>query len=374
MSTLVVGMWIATDRCLQHGHASVDHGTPRRGCTLRDYETLIVEHEFAKKCWFLSGATASGKTGVGIELAGRLDAEIVSMDSMALYRRMDIGTAKPTLQQRQAVPHHLLDVIEPHQEYSLAQYIETVKRCVAGIQARGRQVLFVGGTPLYLKGLLRGIFEGPAADQRLRDELAAEARRHGGEWLHRRLSEIDPVAAGRLHPNNWRRLIRAIEVFEKTGRPISRWQEQFDTGLPAEECKVFVLDWSREELYTRINRRVEEMFAEGLLDEVRSLLKKGGTGILPVKGAAHGQDGRATNNGAPLSKTAAQAVGYREVIEHLRGDRGLEETVELVKMHTRRFAKRQGTWFRGLEECRFVPLCGEVDAVGTARLIMEMAG
>ncbi len=331
----------------------------------------MAEHEFAKNCWFLSGATASGKTGVGIELAGRLGAEIVSMDSMALYRRMDIGTAKPTLDQRRAVSHHLLDVIEPHQEYSLAQYIEAVKRCVAGIQARGRQVLFVGGTPLYLKGLLRGIFEGPAADRRLRDELAAEAQRRGGQWLHQRLGEIDPVAAGRLHPNDARRLIRAIEVFEKTGRPISQWQKQFDVGLAAEECRVFVLEWSRQELYVRINRRVEEMFAEGLLDEVRGLLKKGGTGILPVKGAAHGQDGRATNKGASLSKTAAQAVGYREVIEHLRGDRGLEETVELVKMHTRRFAKRQGTWFRGLSECRFVPLCGEVDAVGTARLIAE---
>ena len=333
----------------------------RRGRTLRDYETLIVEHEFAKKCWFLSGATASGKTGVGIELARRLRAEIVSMDSMALYRRMDIGTAKPTLDERRAVPHHLLDVIEPHEEYSLAQYIEAVKRCVAGIQARGREVLFVGGTPLYMKGLLRGIFEGPAADRRLRDELAAEARRHGGEWLHQRLAQVDPEAAERLHPNDSRRLIRAIEVFEKTGRPISQWQEQSDTGLPAEECRVFVLDWPREELNARINRRVDGMFAEGLLDEVRGLLKNCGTGILPVKGA-------------PLSKTAGQAVGYREVVEHLRGDRGLDETIELVKMHTRRFAKRQCTWFRGLSECRFVPLSGEVDALETARLIAETVG
>ena len=309
----------------------------------------MAEHELAKKCWFLSGATASGKTGVGIELARLLDAEIVSMDSMALYRRMDIGTAKPTADERRAVPHHLIDVIEPHEEYSLAQYIDAVKRCVAEIFALGRQVLFVGGTPLYLKGLLRGIFEGPAADEQLRSDLAAEARLRGGQWLHERLAQIDPVSAARLHPNDARRLVRAIEVFKKTGRPISQWQQQFDTGLPAEECRVFVLDRPREELNRRINRRVDEMFAAGLLDEVRGLL----------------------SDPKPLSKTAAQAVGYCELLEHLRGLRGLEESMDLVKMHTRRFAKRQGTWFRGLSECRFVPLGGEVDAMETARIIVE---
>ncbi len=330
-----------------------------------------MEHELAKKCWFLSGATASGKTGVGIELARRLRAEIVSMDSMALYRRMDIGTAKPTLQQRRAVPHHLLDVIEPHEEYSLAQYIEAVKECVAGIRARGRQVLFVGGTPLYLKGLLRGIFEGPAADRRLRDELATEARRQDGQWLHQRLAEVDPEAAKRLHPNDWRRLIRAIEVFEKTGRPISQWQKQFDVGLAAEECRVFVLDWPREELNARINRRVDQMFAAGLLDEVRGLLRPTAEGGCATNVE---QPPPAVGISVPLSKTAGQAVGYREVLEHLRGERGLDETIELVKMHTRRFAKRQGTWFRSLSECRRVPLCGEVDAVETARSIVETVG
>ena len=311
---------------------------------------IVLRHEFATNCWFLSGATASGKTGVGIELARRLDAEIISMDSMALYRHMDIGTAKPTPTQRRAIPHHLVDVIEPHEEYSLAQYITAARRCVDEIQARDRRVLFVGGTPLYLKGLLRGIFEGPSADQQLRRHLADEARRQDTAWLHNRLAKIDPLAAERLHPNDTRRLIRAIEVFQKTGRPISQWQKQFDTGLPAAACRVFVLDWPRHELYARINSRVDEMFNAGLLEEVQNL----------------------TTASQPPGKTAGQAVGYREVIEYLHGGRDLASTIELVKMHTRRFAKRQGTWFRGLSECRFVPLDGEPDPLQTARLIEKL--
>ena len=309
-----------------------------------------MQHNFATKCWFLSGATASGKTGVGIELARRIDAEIISMDSMALYRHMDIGTAKPTLAQRRAVSHHLIDVIEPREEYSLAQYIKAAKRCAEEIQARARRVLFVGGTPLYLKGLLRGIFEGPPADQQLRRHLADEARRHRDTpWLHNRLAQIDPLAANRLHPNDTRRLIRAIEVFEKTGRPISQWQKQFDTGEPAQSCHVFVLDWPRQQLYARIDSRVDEMFAAGLLEEVRRL----------------------TTDPQPPGKTAGQAVGYREVIEHLHGGHDLPETIELIKMHTHRFARRQCTWFRSLSECRFVPLNDESDPLQTARLIEQ---
>ena len=309
----------------------------------------VLPHDFATNCWFLSGATASGKTGVGIELARRIDAEIISMDSMALYRHMDIGTAKPTLAQRRAVSHHLIDVIEPREEYSLAQYIKAAKRCAEEIQARARRVLFVGGTPLYLKGLLRGIFEGPPADQQLRRHLADEALRYAAPWLHNRLAEIDPLAAERLHPNDTRRLIRAIEVFEKTGRPISQWQKQFDTGLPAQSCRVFVLDWPRHEIYARIDRRVDEMFAAGLLEEVCRLMA----------------------DPQPPGKTAGQAVGYREVIEHLQGVRDLPNTIELIKTHTHRFARRQCTWFRGLGECRFIPLSDESDPLQTARLIEQ---
>ena len=306
----------------------------------------------ALDCWFLTGPTASGKSGVGVELARRIGAEIVSLDSMALYRGMDIGTAKPTPQQRGQVPHHLIDVIEPHQQYSLAQYVGDAHRCIEDIKARGREVLLVGGTPLYLKGLLRGVFDGPAADWQLREQLREEARRHGSDCLHQRLAAVDPVSAGRLHPNDVRRLIRALEVYEKTGRPISELQQQFDTGRDARECRVFVLNRPRSELHARIESRVDEMFSTGLVEEVRRL----------------------SSGPQPLSRTARKAVGYREVIEHLAGELELSETIQLVKIHTRRLAKRQCTWFRSLSECRFVPVSGPIDAVDLARRIAEAGG
>ncbi len=297
--------------------------------------------------WFLTGPTASGKSAVGVELARRIGAEIISLDSIALYRGMDIGTAKPTVQERRDVPHHLIDVLDPHEEFSLAQYIEAAGRVAAEIAGRGRQVLFVGGTPLYLKGLLRGVFAGPPADWELRRRLADKARLHGSARLHERLSAIDPVAAARLHPNDTRRLIRAIEVFEKTGRPISELQRQFEIARPAEECRVFVLDWPRAELCDRIDRRVEQMFSAGLIEEIRKLL----------------------SGPRPLGRTARQAVGYREVIEHLEGRHTLTETIELVRRHTRQLAKRQCTWFRSLSECRFIAVCGELKPAQTAELV-----
>ena len=299
--------------------------------------------------WYLTGPTAGGKTEVGVELAGLIGAEIISLDSMALYCEMDVGTAKPAVGQRGGVPHYLIDVIEPEDEYSLAQYLGAAHDCIRRIKDRGPEVLFVGGTGLYLKGLLRGIFEGPPADWEFRLELEREAHRQGPGFLHARLAGVDPVSAERLHPNDTRRLVRALEIFEKTGKPISQLQKQFDHARSAEECRVFVLDWPRRELYGRIDRRVEQMFSAGLVDEVRRLLTRSGG----------------------LSKTAAQALGYREVIDHLQGGPGLPETVELVKTHTRQFAKRQLTWFRSLEECRFLPVAGDIDPSEVARRIAE---
>lgn len=300
--------------------------------------------EFAD-AWFLTGPTAGGKTQVGIDLSRALDAEIISLDSMAVYRDMDIGTAKPTAAERQAVTHHLVDICDPHENFSVAQYLKHARTAAGQIRSRSRRVLFVGGTPLYLKALLRGLFVGPPADWALRKQLAEIAREQGSEALHRRLTEIDPAAARRLHANDTRRLMRAIEVYEKTGQPMSELQKQFEHARPACELRVFVLDWPREQLLGRINARVEHMFATGLVQEVQGLLQ----------------------SESPLGRTARQAVGYREVLEHLGGVRSLEETIELVKLRTRQFAKRQMTWYRSLSECRFVP----VSAADSPRDIAE---
>jgi tRNA dimethylallyltransferase len=253
---------------------------------------------------------------------------------MALYREMDIGTDKPTVQQRQRVPHHLLDVLSPQDEFSVSNYLDAARRSVAEIRQRGREALFVGGTPLYLKALLRGIFRGPPADWEFRRAVEEELVQVGLPALYQRLQQVDPLSAAKLHPHDKRRIIRALEVYRATGRPISHLQTQFEEGRPANRCRVFVLSWPREVLHVRINRRVEAMFAAGFVDEVRGLLER------------HGE----------LSRTALQAVGYREVIEHLRGRRDLAETIEAVKARTRQFARHQETWFRGLSECRFVPL------------------
>jgi tRNA dimethylallyltransferase len=321
-----------------------------------------MSHTF-HDCWFLTGATAVGKTAVGIALAQRLDAEIISLDSMAIYRGMDIGTAKPSAAERAIVPHHLVDIVDPAEEFSVHQYVEAAAAAVAAIRERGKEPLFVGGTPLYLKSLLRGLFEGPPADWQLRQEIEAELAHVGQEALYDRLSQVDPVAASHIHPNDTRRLIRAIEVFRATGEPISHQQLQFEEGRSAGECRVFVLRRQREELHARIESRVEAMIDAGLVDEARNLVATGGS---PVATATAEPAGTARREVATLGRTARQAVGYREALAHLAGECDHEEMVARIKARTRRFAKRQGTWFRSLSECRFVDITGEVDNAAVA--------
>lgn len=289
-----------------------------------------------RRCWFLTGPTAVGKSDVGLILAETLGAEIVSLDSMSLYRGMEIGTAKPSPEARRIVPHHLIDVLDPHEEFSLAEYVAAAHNACCRILERGRTPLFVGGTGLYLRGVLRGVFDGPPANWNVRARLQAEAAQRDPEHLHRQLQAVDPAAAAVLHPHDTRRLIRALEVHRLTGRPLSAQQRQSPLAIGERPAHVDWLSPPREWLYERINDRVERMFAHGLIDEVRTLLSVD----------------------RPLSRTARQALGYKEVIDHLHGRFGLEETVQRVQTRTRQFAKRQCTWFRNLEECRPVEMTG----------------
>jgi tRNA dimethylallyltransferase len=283
----------------------------------------------------LTGPTASGKSALALEFADRLNAEIISADSMTLYRGMDIGTAKPSAADRSRVPHHLIDVLDPWESASVAWWLERAEATVRGIEARGKIALFVGGTPFYLKALLCGLFPSPPADQDLRRRLEAEAETAGRGALHDRLAGVDPGSARRLHPNDVRRVVRALEVWHLTGKPLSEWQQQgwWDAGTARfRPGSCLVVDVPRPALYERIGRRVEAMFAAGWVEEVRRL--------------------RALRR--PLGREAAQALGYREIGDFLDGRRSLAHTVAQVQLRTRQFAKRQLTWFRALPGCDWV--------------------
>lgn len=306
--------------------------------------------DLLRRCWFLSGPTACGKTAVGIELARRINAEIVALDSMTLYRRMDIGTAKPTAAEFAAAPHHLFDRLEPWEEFSVAEYLTAAEAVCREIVARGRTPLFVGGTGLYLRSLLRGVFEGPAADWPLRRRLEEEARGRPAGWLHQELAAIDPASAARLHPSDMRRLIRAIEIYRLTGVPASAQQQE--APLPEADRPQHV-NWlapPREWLYARIDQRVSAMLDAGWLDEAAALLA----------------DPRG------LSHTASQALGYKELFDHLQGRGTLDEAAETIRRRTRQFAKRQHTWFRNLVECRAVEITGTESPAELAERLVEM--
>jgi tRNA dimethylallyltransferase len=276
----------------------------------------------------LAGPTASGKSAVALELGRRHPLEIVSVDSMQVYRGMDIGTAKPTPAERAEVPHHMLDVLEPEQSCNVARFCRMARRAVVDIRARGNRPLLVGGSAMYLKGLIWGLMEAPGRDPDLRRRLEEQIEREGSAALHRRLAELDPAAAERIHPNDVQRLVRALEVCELTGRPMSAEQEQFE-GEPRLACLMVGLRRPRRRLYARIDERVDRMMAEGLLDEVRSLCGR-------------------------LGPQASQAVGYKELMSHLDGEMSLDEAVALIKRNTRRLARHQHTWLRHFPDLRWV--------------------
>ena len=275
-------------------------------------------------CWILSGPTAAGKTALSLLLARRLGAEIVSVDSMAVYRGLDIGTAKPTAAQRAEVSHHVVDVVEPGEIYTVARWLADAAAAVESCRSRGKQVLFVGGTPLYLRALRDGLDPQPPGDEAFRWRLEEEVRVTGTVGLHARLKQVDPVAAARIHLNDARRIIRALEIVEVTGQPLpSSWSE----GRPPHPVfarQMLVLDQPRRTLRERIDRRVEAMFAEGLVEEVR----------------------RAASRPGGIGATARQAAGYAEAIELVAGAMTPEQAIRLTQQRTRQLAKRQLTWLR----------------------------
>ena len=277
----------------------------------------------------VAGPTASGKSDLGLKLAQRLGGEIICMDSMQIYRRMDIGTAKPTAQERALLPHHMLDVADPTEAYAVADYAVAAEQVIAQILSRGRVPILVGGTGLYLKALMDGLSLGGAGgDERLRAELNALADEPGGkERLHARLAAVDPETAARLHPNDRRRVIRAIEVFEQTGVPMSR-QNHAAQDRPFRVLPL-ALEWPRDLLYARLETRVHRMMEMGLLSEVRALLE---SGVAPAA-------------------QSMQGIGYKELIPAAMGQDDVNRAVWDIIVHTRHYAKRQGTWLRAEPRC-----------------------
>ncbi len=293
------------------------------------------------------GVTASGKARLGFELARSLDGEIVSVDSMKVYRRMDIGTAKPSKEAQQQVRHHLIDVVEPSESFSVGLFLEKAQAAIEDIRSRGKTVVAVGGTALYIKALLYGLFEGPGSDELIRAELRAQAQREGTARLHEALQRIDPEAAGRIDRNDAKRIIRALEVYQLTGRPISSFQKQFDAEQPMHDWIILGLRRDKAEESRRMNSRVKKMVEQGLVEEVRSLLAED----------------------KPLSQQARCAIGYAEIIEHLQGRMGLEDAIEEIKKNTRRLAKSQRTWFKTFKGVRWI----DVGPEETAESVIERA-
>jgi tRNA dimethylallyltransferase len=269
---------------------------------------------------FLAGPTAAGKSAIALGLAERIGGEIISVDSMQVYRGMDIGTAKPSAEEQRRVPHHLIDVAGLDESFDAARFVSLAAAAVAGIRSRGHVPIFCGGTGFYFKAFLEGLGNAPPADPKIRAELKSTPF----ELLLTELEQRDPVTFQKVDRQNPRRVIRALEVIRITGKPFSEQRADWQSGRIAFPGHFIGLTRPAGELSERIRRRIDEMFARGLVAETEALLQ----------------------NGLAQNPTALQALGYRQVIEHLRGERPLPETIELVKIRTRQYAKRQLTWFR----------------------------
>ncbi len=284
------------------------------------------------------GPTASGKSELGIRLALALDGEIINLDSIQVYRRLSIATAKVPLSERQGVPHHLIDIVEPEENFTAGDYAQLAARTIADIESRNRMAILVGGSGFYLRALVRPVFEGPKTDLKLRDRLSRIRDRRGPEHLHRMLSRLDPDSASRISPRNWSRAMRALEVYFQTGHSISKLQAHLpDPPSLAARVRVIALSPPREDLYERINERADRMFELGLVEEVQSLMASG------IRSDAK----------------AFGAHGYRRVVEHLEGKRSRLDALNQMKLDTRHYAKRQLTWWRGWKDVCWIYRFGD---------------
>jgi tRNA dimethylallyltransferase len=306
---------------------------------------MAKNHDAPPRPIFIAGPTAAGKSAIALALAEAIGGEIISVDSMQVYRGLDIGTAKPTAAERARVLHHLLDICELSEAFDAAQFVRCAEKVVAEIQARGRTPIFCGGTGLYFKAFISGLGEAPATDAGIRATLEALPL----ETLLQELRERDPESYEKIDRQNPRRVVRALEVIRLTGKKFSAQRAEWKPSsiLHPPSSPFYCFTRPAEELHRRINLRVDEMFARGLVAETRELL----------------------HHGLAENKFAMQAIGYRQVVEHLRGERNLAETVELVKIKTRQFAKRQLTWFRRHGNCEWVELGTESMNQVLARLV-----
>jgi len=301
------------------------------------------------KIIIIQGPTGVGKSDIAVDVALEIGAEIINADSQQVYRYMDIGSGKPLPEQRRRVPHHLIDIVDPDEDFDAAMFRERALESAREIRSRERKVLVCGGTGLYIKALLYGLFTGPAKDPEIRKSLEQEAAEKGLPALYGKLREIDPDASAWIHPNDRQRIIRALEVFSLTGKRMSEWQR--DHGFRGSEFEALKIGLNRErgELYDRINRRCHEMVAQGLVEEVKGLRERG----------------------YDLNLKALQSVGYRHVGLYLKGLLSLEEALSLMKRDTRRLAKRQLTWFRHEHRLQWLDVDNEDRAPDIAEKILK---
>ena len=286
---------------------------------------------------------------MAFELAKKIDAEIISIDSMKVYRRMDIGTAKPSKQRQEQVKYHLIDVVEPSESFSVDRFISLTNRAVEQISSKAKPVIAVGGTAMYIKALLYGLFAGPGTDEQIRAKLKEQISSEGLEQLHKKLTDVDPAAAEQIHRNDEKRIIRALEVFELTGKGISSFQTQFNVSDPDHDWRIIGLRREKADASARINARVKKMIEDGLVDEVKALLAET----------------------YPLSAQARCAIGYAEIIEYINGILTLDEAIEKIKINTRKFAKAQRTWFKTFKQVQWLDIVADESGKNTLESVIS---